>query len=161
VVRADAAGWHADHYVVGSATSSEGTSAPDITRIGAQTGVSWIQRTASGGYGVVLADDSSGTWRTHTFRPPVSSNGYGPLSSLHLAYSEGRLLLGWSTPVKGRAFAHVAERFRGRWVEADLGDGLPNGDAFLVGLAAFGGRAQVVMENRGGDRVPATMLRHQ
>ena len=154
VVRADAAGWHTDRFVVGSATFSADASHPAITRLGAVTAVCWNQRAKDGTHHTVYADDSSGQWRKHAFTAPASD--YGPC---RLASSEGRLLLAWSTDVNGRQRVHVAERFQGRWAEADLSDGTSSTEVLLVGLGAYLGRAQVVMQSRVTSLT--TRVRHQ
>jgi len=154
VVRADATGWHADHYVVGTATNSEATSDPDITRLGTATAVSWIQRAKDGTHHVVYADDSTGQWRKHTFSAPVADYG-----RCRLALSQGRLFLGWPIVANGHGRVRLAERFEGRWAEADLSDGTGSTHVTLVGLGAFLGRAQVVMESTVDSL--RTRVRHQ
>jgi hypothetical protein len=164
VTTADAGGWHADVMVLATSGSSPYGYWPRIVRGDGVTSISWLQRNKDALYDIAYADDRGGVWRRHTFAAPASSRSYrtyGPYGPPYLAFSQGRLYLGWSTPVNGRGIGHVVELYRGHWSEANLSDGQRDGDAVFVGLVAFQGRAQVVLENRGGSRATATWVRHQ
>jgi hypothetical protein len=90
---------------------------------------------------VTLADNTSGTFRSHTFATP----GHYP----SLAASGGKTFVTWSVLVNGRDHARVAERSRGSWTGVTLGRSTDEHE-FAWAVTAFDGKATVHLRGARG-----------
>jgi hypothetical protein len=90
---------------------------------------------------VTVADNTSGTFRSHTFATP------GDFPSL--AASGGKLFVTYSVLVDGRDHARVAERSRGSWTGVTLGRSTDDHE-FAWEVTAFAGRATVFVHGARG-----------
>jgi hypothetical protein len=94
------------------------------------------------GQRVTVADNTSGSFRSHTFAMP------GDFPSL--AASGGTLFVTYTVLVNGLSHTRVAERSRGSWTGVTLGRSTDNHD-FAWEVTAFRGKATVHLRGARGD----------
>jgi hypothetical protein len=119
------------------ATAGQHNQYPDLATDATHTYLTWTRDGL-----IVEADNTSGTFRSHTF------NTHG--STSRVAVSSGRVFVAWSPPRGASTFVHVfvAERRAGSWSGLNLPRSTP-GHELAAGVTAYGGKATVRFH--GGD----------
>lgn len=138
----------ADTRTLRVATSADGAWASrafaqtGLTRHDLFTGPTHTYLAWEHGQRVTVADNTSGSFRSHTF----ATSGDFP----SVAASGGKVFVIWSVLVNGWDHARVAERSGGSWSGVTLGRSTDNHE-FAWEVTAFRGRATVLLHGDRGD----------